>query len=204
MVYFLRRLFIACLAAIAFLAAGVWARSYFSTDGLRSVWSGHSQASSKKTVLIATSRGIVAIEYESVLQLPHVLTRMPWDGVDNTAVGRAWMVLHLNPRTHDAISDYEGHISPWYRPDVDSVSQTIRLSPPWNGTEQDHFLLVTVPIWIICILEGLVPMRAMVSAMRKHRRIRNGCCAVCGYDLRGSMNRCPECGSAPDQVGVKS
>jgi hypothetical protein len=38
----------------------------------------------------------------------------------------------------------------------------------------------------------LVPIRA---ARRRAKRRRLGQCETCGYDLRGSSDRCPECGS---------
>lgn len=35
--------------------------------------------------------------------------------------------------------------------------------------------------------------------LRKDRQ-RKGLCSICGYDLRASADRCPECGATMDQI----
>jgi hypothetical protein len=51
-----------------------------------------------------------------------------------------------------------------------------------------------VPYWFVSAAL-LVPPAAWVVATRRARRMRRGGrCAACGYDLRASEGRCPECG----------
>jgi hypothetical protein len=56
--------------------------------------------------------------------------------------------------------------------------------------------------WIaIPYLTPLVPCAALpvmmtLAAWRRRRRKRRGLCGQCGYDLRGSSDVCPECGTA--------
>jgi hypothetical protein len=53
---------------------------------------------------------------------------------------------------------------------------------------------VTFPLWLPAVLLALLP------AVRLYRRIRRpfaaGLCQRCGYDLRATPGRCPECGEA--------
>lgn len=62
------------------------------------------------------------------------------------------------------------------------------------------FLWIAVPFWMIAIVFGSLPtIYGWIMIMRNwrnHRRRRAGSCHVCGYDLRGSADRCPECGEA--------
>jgi hypothetical protein len=56
---------------------------------------------------------------------------------------------------------------------------------------------IAIPFWVptaIGVLLGIPAlMLARRSAVRAHRR-RYGLCISCGYDLRESKERCPECG----------
>ena len=59
---------------------------------------------------------------------------------------------------------------------------------------------VPMLIWIALWLASVVSVASyMLSARVVRSRRRNGLCPRCGYDLRQSPGRCPECG-LPDQV----
>jgi hypothetical protein len=54
---------------------------------------------------------------------------------------------------------------------------------------------VTFPIWPIAVLIAIPPLMWLRRLRRLRYRTRRGLCLACGYDLRGSAERCPECGA---------
>jgi len=56
---------------------------------------------------------------------------------------------------------------------------------------------VTVPSWLVLVGLLSYPVLAFLRGpVHRWRYRRRGLCAKCGYDLRGSPGRCPECGDA--------
>jgi hypothetical protein len=57
------------------------------------------------------------------------------------------------------------------------------------------FSIFAVPIWMVCMGSALLPAFRMLRMIAMARRRRRGGCRVCGYDLRATPGRCPECGT---------
>jgi hypothetical protein len=65
----------------------------------------------------------------------------------------------------------------------------------WPGSRSTHLV---VPLWALTLLFALYPAWYAARwrrAIKRSRQIRAGRCQQCGYDLRASKDRCPECGS---------
>jgi hypothetical protein len=66
-------------------------------------------------------------------------------------------------------------------------------SDPWWGGS-----VLRIRHWLVSILTSLLPCAALMSRIRRRLRRQTGVCPDCGYDVRASPERCPECGVAQD------
>jgi hypothetical protein len=51
-----------------------------------------------------------------------------------------------------------------------------------------------LPHWMLIVLTLPPPLWWLTLKLRERKRKRAGLCIACGYDLRESRERCPECG----------
>jgi hypothetical protein len=81
----------------------------------------------------------------------------------------------------------------------------MNVHPPWatDGSQlrSRHLLAVVVPFWFLFLIIAIWPalyfiphiIRRITAVRRLHLRL----CSNCGYDLRATPDRCPECGTVP-------
>jgi len=51
-----------------------------------------------------------------------------------------------------------------------------------------------IPFWILALAFASMLMLCYLPSRRRRKRKKLGLCLKCGYDLRASKDRCPECG----------
>ncbi|HEY8667522.1 MAG TPA: hypothetical protein VIL86_12705 [Tepidisphaeraceae bacterium] len=56
-------------------------------------------------------------------------------------------------------------------------------------------LQLILPAWFLSLLFAILPSLWLRRRMRLRKRQRLGFCRHCGYDLRATPTRCPECGT---------
>jgi hypothetical protein len=66
---------------------------------------------------------------------------------------------------------------------------------PTGGSFKFECSVVAVPYWSLLALMAVLPALWCRRRWVRDRRQKMGLCLACGYDLRGSPDRCPECGA---------
>ena len=86
----------------------------------------------------------------------------------------------------------------------ESNNQATRDGGPVHESGMMPCRSVSVPLWMPLVLGGVAPSILLPTRARtrRRRRLASGLCPACGYDLRATPGRCPECGAVTVAEGA--
>ncbi len=105
--------------------------------------------------------------------------------------GRVGLVLDPSAAS---LNDWHFHFSLPESGDVQAWLPSDFIGFGWSRYPGDDDRGFAIPHWFLALLFALLPMFHLRAILRARRRARAGLCPRCGYDLRATPDRCPECG----------
>jgi hypothetical protein len=192
----LRRLatILSILSLLATLAAcALWLRASRTTDQ----FSVHSKGG-RAADLYCGSRGITLSTFTP---WPRDDEPFTWHSLPSPSLRVHVFSLGFNPGqlTQRRVLGVQIHHGPGellFIDESDPTGLSWKFPPPSKPVQT---LLVSVPHWLLLAVAALPALLILPPRihrrLRTRRRLRLGLCPTCGYDLRASEGRCPECGA---------
>ena len=183
-------------ALVLFLAASaLWIRSYLAFD--RVVYNSTARPSKSQLHLGAESnQDTIAIGY--VYYDPRLPTQLP----PPFAPGVFHWTYPTTPATNNPIREFAASNGKEFE-GFGYFAWSMDSPPGYAGDRLTNYGLV-FPHWALALLSGAVAAWGIRRIVRRRRRAQAGRCAACGYDLRATPDRCPECGKVPDAAAAHS
>jgi hypothetical protein len=169
----LRRVVLRCSVLISLAVATFWVRSYWVVDTF--AWSDNTD-----------DRGLASGGGRLVYADAHWPNRRVAVGFAHARTARVEPAWFERPEHTDGFRfvgfEYSANVLPY---DTGKIYLSFYL-PPWR--------LVAIPYGAVFALSLFYPAGLLAGWAQLQRRRTRGLCIRCGYDLRASVGRCPECG----------
>jgi len=124
---------------------------------------------------------------------------------DLTHYKSVWMYMHDGLVAFDVLAlPTETPSRSEFRAPLRTAVSPIKSSFGWRTSQWGPYRRwwFVFPLWVPnAALFGLVVIGVLTGPFRTWYRRQTGRCTECGYDLRGSRRRCPECGQAIASMG---
>ncbi len=174
----------ASLSLLLCVAAGLlWVRSY---------WRGYSfvynhQGPRPGFWAVSLEPSCLYIQHDTQQRLPPVMYSL--DGMPNDTTPLKGFRLDAGPPGRRWDAHFSRRMIRW---------EAFRFVWAQEDGPEHTCRLAVVPLYAIVLTSGVPPalwLRNRSRQGRFTRRGKAGCCPCCGYDLRASPDRCPECGA---------
>jgi hypothetical protein len=176
---------------ICVLSIAAWTRSYFACDAL--AYSAHEDTPVVSTMRrwdFSQANGVIRLDWLEVQDLillrPKNLPRWPRrDGWKYDTASIRPQLLQEGDSLAAKLGFAWGS-SPFGLPPSSRV----------GGSSKASNRVFSFPHWAMTLAAAFLPACWLTGHRRRHAN-RPGLCTNCGYDLRATANRCPECGTVP-------
>ncbi|CAN5366503.1 hypothetical protein BH09PLA1_BH09PLA1_34990 [soil metagenome] len=109
---------------------------------------------------------------------------------------RGWLVLERHDRLEGVGYEfYAPRTRAWDYEVSSPASLPAQFAPGRFVRPLAEYSWFALPHWSLTLLFAILPAFAFVRVIRARRAHRLGLCPFCGYDLRATPDRCPECGA---------
>lgn len=182
----LRSLVVAISLLLSIAATALWVRSYWRADCV-TAWNtrGHVSAEARA--------GHLSVEVDNMYGNGFAVCRFS-DGVGN--IGSARQLMRRLSTWHVLDFYYWKDMRPGQNISLFNELTDRGLRTPAGLCRRDTLY---VPFWFIVPLLAAPGLILWWKDSVPRRRRARGQCVGCGYDLRGSPGRCPECGREVDR-----
>jgi hypothetical protein len=175
-----RHLFALCSVvsmALCVAALGIWPASYWKSGAV-------AHRGQSGTLAVQWLRGRVDVGGDNVTRAAHALDFDSWDVTpdmvwSDSGAGQWWNRLGF---AHDIA------VNPA------PVAATGGTAGPGGGASVVSWQ-ASAPLWAAVLVLIPLPLTWLNQWSTRRHRARSGLCPTCGYDLRASPERCPECGT---------
>jgi hypothetical protein len=169
----------AALSLLLFvLVIAIWVRSHFALDEYFLHWNVN-QIGNRRSLLLQSDRGGFQVCWGEQTASPQAFD------------GRYLPTIHadhfpLSGKPFNSVAS-KAH---WFNINRYSIHYAS------NSSLNEDWTSIFGSIWLIAILAAILPTIWFVR-FRKLRgaKLHSGHCPICGYDLRATPDRCPECGT---------
>jgi hypothetical protein len=174
-------------AVLCVAACVLWVRSYWAGDAVSVNLPQFGRPLADETLNVASGRGGLRVSVDW------------WARWELGVFLPSRSELHPEPIVHTTFKPFYPYAlnqATFRRLGCEFSSRRETVSPTSAGSGIVRELNVVLPFGLIAFGTAVLPLLWRRRRSKLARRLRTGQCLSCGYDIRATPERCPECGAA--------